>query len=477
MRYHRDSVVRLLQSAAVSRTIRAVRAILLARLLDPSAFGAFALIGALIGPLLAFSNVGLTGAIAREAESTAETVGTARWMSRWMTVVTALVLSVAVAAWTNVFGSPRLLGPGLVVALATSLYLLPQPELGLLQQRKQFKTLARLEIAFDVVWTCGAVAVALISRSVWALAVGELTAQVARLAMATHMAGTPAPARKDPLEFKRLLRFAAGSLPGTILYSLAASMPTLLLQRHCADASIGVFSVASTYSQFAALTFAGAASRVLLPELSRVAPPERLGLAWKYAEGLAAVLAPATGLIAVAGSPVLVVLLGDRWSGASLPLAILAWAVGVRVAFPLNLLGIAANRPILDAVVAGAMLCCYALAEVVLGWTSPARGAYYVLVTDVLVSGAAAWLAHWLWGPTSGRHRLALTLWLIAALTAAASWAIPMPQSLLLMGAIRGVAFCAVFAAVVLVFPPLRRRYVEEARRSMAVLRSQILSL
>ena len=62
----REASARLLAAAVVSRSLRAVRGFVLARLLVPEVFGGYALIGALVGPLASLANIGLTPLVARE---------------------------------------------------------------------------------------------------------------------------------------------------------------------------------------------------------------------------------------------------------------------------------------------------------------------------------------------------------------------------------------------------------------------------
>ena len=133
--------------------------------------------------------------------------------------------------------------------------------------------------------------------------------------------------------------------------------------------------------------------------------------AWRYAEGLSLVLAPMTALVAVAGPPALVALVGARWQAAATLLFPLAWGMAARVAFPFGVLAQVDGRPGLDGYLAAATLTAYAIAEFAVGWTSPARAALVVAGVDVAVAVAAMALARRLWGATRGAWRPVAQLW------------------------------------------------------------------
>ncbi len=474
---NRLSAFRLLQTAVLSRIIRAVRSIVLARLLLPEVFGGYALIGAVIGPLTSLTNIGLTGLIAREAAPSDSLVGAARWASRAVVLGAGAVLLIGVSVWVHVAGHEDLLGPGIVVALATAVYFAPQVHLGLLQQRKDFRSIARTELAFDVFWGMVAVGLAVATRSIWSLALAEIGAQLLRAVMAKKQAGPLPPRRRNSSTLRHLFRFSAASVTSSVLWSLVFALPAPFLQRHCSTQAIGLFALAYTYSQFAALMLSSVTLRVLLPTLGRTPVEYRVAAAWRYSQTLSLGLAPVTGLISVAGPSILIGLAGPRWTGAGSPLAILVWAMAARTVFPVNALTVAAGRPVIDGYLATFSLVCMTVFELTIGWTSPQTAAWFTLTTDVAMVVLAMTIARWLWGSTAGGYRGVLGLWMMAGVSAAAAWAIPGSQGHWVTALIRGMTFIVAFGGMAWALPWSRARYRAEIAHSASLLRTHLLSL
>lgn len=471
----REASARLLAAAVVSRSLRAVRGFVLARLLVPEVFGGYALIGALVGPLASLANIGLTPLVAREREPDEPLVATAAWVARATSWAALVALAAGVTLWAAGTSRLALLGPGLAVAAATALYLAPQVDIGILQQRRRFSQLAKMDVSFDVVWTVVSISLALMLRSVWALAGAELAAQLTR-ALIARAAARPRPAaRRHRNVLPRIVRFSGASTAGTFLWATVFALPAWLLQRHVDFGGIGQFTLAYTYSQLGALMLGGIAARVSLPAVAGAARERRVEEAWRYAEGLSLVLAPMTALVAVAGPPALVALVGARWQAAATLLFPLAWGMAARVAFPFGVLAQVDGRPGLDGYLAAATLTAYAIAEFAVGWTSPARAALVVAGVDVAVAVAAMALARRLWGSTRGAWRPVAQLWGGSCLGAAAAATVPLGQGSWVAAVERGAAFVVAYSAWTVAFAAPRRRYLAEIRSTFASLRARFV--
>jgi O-antigen/teichoic acid export membrane protein len=468
----RRGVIRLFRAAVFVRVLRALRGIVLARLLAPDVFGSYAVIGALVAPLASLTNVGLTAVVAREAAPSERLLAAAAWLNRTTALAAAALLVAAVSVWSIAGGHPGLLAPGIVVALAMAVYVVPQVDLGILQGRRRFEDLARVDVTFDAVWTAAAIALAVATRSVWALAAAELLAQASRAVLTRRLVGHRPPASREAVRGSHVGRFAAASILGGVLWSAVYAAPAWMLQLRADLGTIGTFSLAYGYSQLVALTLGGVAGRVALPALGGKEPAARVGHAWQYSEALSLALAPATAVLAVAGPPLLVVATGPGWTVSGEVLSILVWGMAARVVFPFGVLSQAAGRPGLDNFTAATALIAYA-ALAVLGWSDAVRAAWYVAGVDVVLALAAAALAPRLFG---GRFagRAALAVWIAAAAAAGLATAVPCPGGPIACALARTGVCVLVFVAGAALVPRVRSRYTMEARAAIATARAAL---
>ena len=281
----REASARLLAAAVVSRSLRAVRGFVLARLLVPEVFGGYALIGALVGPLASLANIGLTPLVAREREPDEPLVATAAWVARATSWAALVALAAGVTLWAAGTSRLALLGPGLAVAAATALYLAPQVDIGIVQQRRRFSQLAKMDVSFDVVWTVVSIPLA---GPRAAKRVGACWGRARRPADpglhcarrgATAPRGAAAPKRPPPH------RPILGCVDRRdVSLGDRFALPAWLLQRHVDFGGIGQFTLAYTYSQLGALMLGGIAARVSLPAVAGAARERRVEEAWRYAE-------------------------------------------------------------------------------------------------------------------------------------------------------------------------------------------------
>ena len=345
----------------------------------------------------------------RERFPSTSLVATAAWVNRLSVAALGDILVAAVLVWARVGGRGELLGPGLIVALATA-----------------------LSISFRR-WTSGYFSIAPIfapsaasrspstsfgrnGRRVRARTAERVGTRDRRDRPAGFARAPCARAHQDPAPLPALHRdelsasFGSLAAQSRAAFCGASSSPLLLgLWR----ATVATARSASFLSRTCTLRLGCAdarghrSTRCALPAIGRSPEHERIRVAWTYTEALSLGLAPLTGLLAVLGPFVLTTIAGPRWASSAAALSILVWGMAARVAFPSVPLAQAVSRPGLDAVFAVISFGSFVALDFIYGWSTPLSAAYSV-ATDTILAILAVLFARRIWGSSGGsarRHR------------------------------------------------------------------------
>jgi O-antigen/teichoic acid export membrane protein len=242
-----------------SQLLRLASNLILTRLLLPEAFGLVAAVNTLYVALVMFSDLGIWQSVVKSERGhhprflgTAWTVQLLRGVLLCLAVLAiALALSIAAGAGAfsagTVYADPRL--PLMMAAFAFSALLQGAESMQLAMAQRELRggALARLEIGSQLAGTAVTLALALATRSVWALVIGTLVASAARTA-ASHLflPGRAARPCWDRSCAREIIGFGKWIFVSSIIGFLAANGEKIILGGSLATASFGVFAIAST---------------------------------------------------------------------------------------------------------------------------------------------------------------------------------------------------------------------------------------
>ena len=322
----------------VSQALRLGSNLILTRLLLPEDFGLMAAVGTMYFALVMFSDLGVWQSVVKSPRGLDETfLGTA-WtvqLARALLLALAVLagagaLHVAAAAGAfapgTVFADPRL--PVLLAAIAPCALLqgAESMKLALAQRELLGGRLARLELVSQLVAAALTIALALATRSVWALMAGYLAAAAVRSAL-SHLL-LPGPRVRPAWERERareIVGFGAWILLSSVIGFAAAHGEKLLLGATLPSASFGVFSIAAMLVAALAGVVGSVNGHVVFAGLSQALRGSPQGLARAYARAqLAAdlVLGVSAGLLLTAGPWAVWLLYDARFHAAG---AMLQW--------------------------------------------------------------------------------------------------------------------------------------------------------
>lgn len=244
-----------------------------ARLLQPSAFGAYASANALISLLAYFSFPSLGAALARMAVVSRSTVGTALGVATTAGAIAGMVSVALAGLWATAWDTPNAAYLIVLWAPAIALTAMASIPLGLLRRSLRYGSAAGIETLAPLVgFAVGAVLVVLL-RTPSGLVIGQVanaaTLLGAGLIAIRHEIGLPI----SRTEARGLVSFSGQVSAQSLAQYGIYTLPGLVIARSAGSAALGFFSRASLLVQLPANTLTFGISRVLYPVIAQVTDP------------------------------------------------------------------------------------------------------------------------------------------------------------------------------------------------------------
>ena len=317
-------------ATAVSAACQLVFMAMLARLLDPAAFGLMAMAAIALRFAGFFSQMGLAQAIIRKPQLDAADTTAALAMALGLGLALYAAIALAAPLLAASFQAPELAPLVSVLGLSLVLATLGSLPIALLRRQARFKRVNAIEL-FGFVVGYGAVGIACASRGLgaWALVAATLSQQALVVGLGFLALRYPLtwPLRRSA--FAGLWTFGSRySLLGFLEF-LSANVETLYIGRTFGKIELGLFNRATMLTNLPVELGVGAVNKVLFPALAGMQDDRQ-----RMADGFQMLLlgiglfstAMACG-IAAAAADVVALLLGPQWSVIAPIVAIVALAV------------------------------------------------------------------------------------------------------------------------------------------------------
>ena len=300
--------------------------VLLARLLMPSDYGLVAMATALVGIAEVLRDFGLApAAIQSKTLSDAE-----RSNLVWANAAMGFLLSciVAAASWpiAALYGDPRLIF--VVLSLSPVFFIngLSTQFRADLSRSMNFRALAKIDIASQVLAIATAVGAALIGWGYWAIVGQQLVQAIATLIFVVLSVNWRPRRFRREVSIRRFFTYGTGLLGTQLLVYATSNIDSVLIGARFGPTQLGLYNRAFQMLVLPLNQISSPATRVALPVLSRIQNDEpsferyvvrgQLCLSW--------VVLPVYGFIAANSGSVVKVLLGDQWASAAMIFTLLA---------------------------------------------------------------------------------------------------------------------------------------------------------
>ena len=320
------SGVTYVAARGVNIVVQVASTILLARLLSPYDFGLVAMVLALVGFAPMLIDLGTSDASIQKTHITEVGVSTLFWLNIAIGGTLTVLLAGGSGLIARFFGEPALTGIALVSSLTFIMAALGTQHYALMRRAMQFRHLAIIDIASNVIGSILAIGMAFTGWGYWALVVKPIvTSGLTAVGVWMSCAWVPGRPRLTP-EVKELVGFGMGVTGFTMTDYLARSADRIALGYFFGAGQLGYFQNAFlVYSNMMGI-LTESLHNIATSSLSKLRNDvDELKRSWAAALSLMSFISASVfAVLAVTGQDFVVLLLGQKWAPAGPLLCIFA---------------------------------------------------------------------------------------------------------------------------------------------------------
>ncbi len=322
----------------VSFAVQFVGMVVISRLLSPRETGIYAVAMAALGIISVFTTFGIGSFVVREAELAPGMLESAFTVNAILAVSLTTVLVAFSFVAGPVLAVPEAGGVLRVVALGNLIAIPSFRPAAMMQREMQFKKLSVIAVAATVTQTAATIAFALAGASYMSPAYASLVTAVLSLALNFHFGRHHAGFGLSLDGWRPIVAFGLQMMSVSGVAVLTGKLSDLLLGRLLGVTALGLYARASQLSGNIFDNLYGTATRVMFAQLSK---NYREGGDWRgsYLRSFAMITAlmwPFLIGLAILSRPAVLLLYGEKWLPAALPLSALLVAQFIGVSFGMN---------------------------------------------------------------------------------------------------------------------------------------------
>jgi O-antigen/teichoic acid export membrane protein len=307
-----------------TRLIGLASVVVLARVLHPEDFGIMAMAMILVGFLDLFAELGVGIMLIREREISRSDMDTAWTIRVLQGFFLAALLALAAVPAAIYFREPRI--EAVVYLCGLSIVLTAFGNIGVVLMRKEldFARDFRYQVITKFIGAAVTVALALLLRNYWALAIAQPCAALLNLVVSYRM--HPFRPRFCLRGSRRLLAFSVTIVLSNMATFFANKLDAFIVGRIASPAQMGTYTVAVELSSMPQRELTMSVGRALFPVLAKLknAGEQMLAVFLEVIGSVVALCLPAGVGLWVVSEDVVKVILGDQWVGTGRLIGILA---------------------------------------------------------------------------------------------------------------------------------------------------------
>ena len=299
--------------------------IVLARLLSPSDFGMIGMLSIFMGVSQTFIDCGFSSALIRQKEVSAKDYGTTFLINFFISLLAFLILFFAAPFIANFYDTPEL---ELVVQVFSSTLIINAlftVHCVKLTRNVDFKTQSKASVCSAIISGAVGITLAYNGFGVWSLVFQTICNSTLSLILLTFLLKWfPSPAFSRA-SFHNLFGFGSKIFVASIISSIYSNLYNIVIGKKFSAATLGYYTRADQMGLLPSQNIAGILSRVTYPILSQLQDDsDRLRKVYiRYLQLSCFVIFPLMMGLAALAKPLIILLLGEKWSPSVVLLQIL----------------------------------------------------------------------------------------------------------------------------------------------------------
>lgn len=334
-----ESIVRgsafLIAASGGKFVMNFVSTVILARLLDPEAYGLLAMVFVVSNFVTLFRDMNMTLATVQKETITHAQISTIFWVNAAVSCAITLVLLALAPAISWFYGDPRLTGIALLLAVPVLIRGLVVQHKALLRRKMYFGTLTAMDIGCSLVGYVTAVVMAWQGYGYWSLIWMHVSSAIADFIVSLYVTHWRPGLPVRGSGARGMVLFGVKLTGYSIIRYSSRSLDNALIGWYSGAAALGIYSksrdVTGQIVSYAQSPF----NAVGVPSLSRLTQqPERYRRTFhRLTEKIVLISLIASILMACTADETIRILLGPKWTEAAPVLAILAVMIYTEAVF------------------------------------------------------------------------------------------------------------------------------------------------
>ena len=323
-------------TAIAGISVRTISSIVLTRILTPSVFGLFGIIGSLFFTLAMITDLGFESFVVRHARGDQRHFLDVMWTIhtiRGIALAVAGCILAPAVAW--VLQKPDLLLPIAFASLTFAINGFASFSLIVALRAGRSKKLSILELVVSIIQTGLCIGLAIYLRNIWAFIVAMIAQSLLRSILSyTAFAASSQRLANDGVIRREFFAFSRVVIPSSLLTLLISQSGPLFLAKVFTLEEFGLFTIAANLVGVPIGFIVSYVSRIVFPQYTKTWLVDQKAIGVTYYAALrrtAPLYALASGFL-IGGAPLLISILYDkRYSDSALYLSLLAISAALRL--------------------------------------------------------------------------------------------------------------------------------------------------
>jgi len=259
----------LVSGSILQKIISVAGTVVLARILDPYAFGLFALAGIIIEALRLFQSLGFDSALIQRKDDIEKSANTAFFLIPILGGVLSCILFISAPSIAKFLNNNELINILRALGLVFIISCFGKVPAALMEKNMRFKEISIVEITTALIFSISAVILAFLKYGVWSLVFAFILRTIYQNVIYYKLSNWRLKFQFDKKIALKMFNFGKFIFLGGVLWFLKMNLDNLLVSKVLGIAALGIYTIAFNISNFGADYFSNKVSRVIFPAFSK----------------------------------------------------------------------------------------------------------------------------------------------------------------------------------------------------------------